>query len=52
LKGREEDERDVSSYWMALINRDDTEGSTRTHSVENSLWSGYGRVVSQTAWRR
>jgi hypothetical protein len=37
LKGREEDEGDVSSYWMALINRDNTGGSTRSHSVENSL---------------
>jgi hypothetical protein len=37
LKGREEDEEDVSSYWMALINGDDTGGRTRSHSVENSL---------------
>jgi len=37
LKGREEDEEDVSSYWMTLINRDDTGGNTSSHSVKNLL---------------
>jgi len=33
MKGREKDEEDVSSYWIAIINRDETRGSTRSHSV-------------------
>jgi hypothetical protein len=41
-KWREDEEEDVSSYWMTLRKREDTgkEGSTRSHSVENSLWQG------------
>jgi hypothetical protein len=37
---KKEEEKDVSSYWMTLRKREDTEfesGSTRSHCVENSL---------------
>jgi hypothetical protein len=38
---KEDEEEDVSSYWMILRKREDMEierGSTRLHSVETSLW--------------
>lgn len=34
-KGKEHEEENVSSYWMTLRN---DAGSTRLHSLENSLW--------------
>jgi hypothetical protein len=41
----EDEEEDVSNYWIALIKTEDSgtlKGSTRPHSVENWLW--------QSAW--
>jgi hypothetical protein len=38
---REDENEDVSSYWMTLRNREDTEtwkGSTRSDCMANSLW--------------
>jgi hypothetical protein len=32
--GREDEEEDVSSYWIMEIER----GSSRSHSLENSIW--------------
>jgi len=41
-KGWEEEEEDVSSYWMTLRKRERMleirRGSTRSHIMENSLW--------------
>jgi len=42
-KGQEDDEEDVSSYWMTLQKRGDTrnrkmEALDLSHSVDNSLW--------------
>jgi N-acetyl-anhydromuramyl-L-alanine amidase AmpD len=47
----EDEEKDVSSYWKILRNREILEmesRSTRSHCVKNSLWKGYGPVLRQT----
>ena len=49
-KGREKKKEDVSSYWMTLGKEkipDVERGSTRSHSVENSLWKSL-RTCRQT----
>jgi hypothetical protein len=36
-KGREDEEEDLSSYWMTLLETE--RGGSRLHSVENTLWN-------------
>jgi hypothetical protein len=50
---REDEEEDVSSYWMTLRKENILEierGSTRSHPVENSLWKRL-RTCRKTDYR-